>query len=414
MSELQPVRGTHDLLPEEMRRHRRVSETARRAAECFGYQEVATPIFEFSEVFKRTLGDTSDIVTKEMYTFTDRGGETITLRPENTAGVARALISGGLAQHLPLKYFYSGPMFRYERPQKGRLRQFHQTGVELLGIKEAAGDVEVIAVGVEFLRRIGAWDRCELEINTLGDTESRHAYRKVLVEYLSGFRDRLSKESQERLERNPLRILDSKDTGDQKIVAEAPIYTDYLNEKSRAFFAEVKAGLGALGIAFLVNPRLVRGLDYYCHTCFEITCGELGAQKTVLAGGRYDGLVSMMGGPETPGVGWASGIERCAMLLQETPRGSRPILMVPLGEKAELASLTLSGDLRRRDFVVDLGFGGNMSKRMKRANKIDAIAAVILGEDELAKGVATVKALDSGEQRQVALDGLADALEAFR
>ena len=414
MSELQPVRGTHDLLPEEMRRLRRVSDTARRAAECFGYQEIATPIFEFSEVFKRTLGDTSDIVTKEMYTFTDRGGETITLRPENTAGVARALISGGLAQHLPLKYFYSGPMFRYERPQKGRLRQFHQTGVELLGVREAAGDVEVIAIGVEFLRRIGAWDRCELEINTLGDTESRHAYRKVLVEYLSGYRERLSKESQERLERNPLRILDSKDTGDQKIVAEAPIYTDYLNEKSRLFFDEVKAGLQALGIAFVVNPRLVRGLDYYCHTCFEITCAELGAQKTVLAGGRYDGLVSMMGGPETAGVGWASGIERCSMLLQEAPRGARPILMVPLGEKAEREALIMSGDLRRRDFVVDLGFSGNMSKRMKRANKIDAVAAVILGEEELAKGVATVKSLDSGEQRQVALDGLADALEAFR
>jgi histidyl-tRNA synthetase len=414
MSELQPVRGTHDLLPDEMRRYRRVAETARLAAECFGFQEMATPIFEFSEVFKRTLGDTSDIVTKEMYTFTDRGGETITLRPEGTASVARALISGGLAQHLPLKYFYSGPMFRYERPQKGRMRQFHQTGIELLGVKEPLGDVEVIATGAEFLRRIGAWDRSQLEINTLGDTESRQNYRKVLVEYLSGHRDRLSKDSLERLERNPLRILDSKDPGDQTIVADAPVYTDYLNETSRDFFAKVKAGLDALDIKYVVNPRLVRGLDYYSHTCFEVTCEELGAQKTILAGGRYDGLIPMMGGPETPGVGWASGIERCAMLLQETPEARGPIALVPMGERAEAAALKIAGELRRLDFAVDLGFSGNMKSRMKRANKIAAKVAVILGDNELDQNVATVKNLASGEQSAIGLDRLADALESYR
>jgi histidyl-tRNA synthetase len=414
MSELQPVRGTHDLLPDEMRRYRRVAETARLAAECFGYQEMATPIFEFSEVFKRTLGDTSDIVTKEMYTFTDRGGETITLRPEGTASVARALISGGLAQHLPLKYFYSGPMFRYERPQKGRMRQFHQTGIELLGIKEPLGDVEVIATGAEFLRRIGAWDRSQLEINTLGDTESRQNYRKVLVDYLSGHRERLSEDSVNRLERNPLRILDSKDKGDQAVVANAPVYTDYLNEASRDFFAKVKQGLEALGIAYVVNPRLVRGLDYYSHTCFEVTCEELGAQKTILAGGRYDGLVGMMGGPETPGVGWASGIERCAMLLKETPEARAPIALVPLGERAEAAALKLAGELRGLNFAVDLGFSGNMSRRMKRADKIGAKVAVILGENELDQKVATVKNLSSGEQSAIGLDGIADALESYR
>jgi histidyl-tRNA synthetase len=219
-----------------MRRYRRVADTARSAAECFGYQEMATPIFEFSEVFKRTLGDTSDIVTKEMYTFTDRGGETITLRPEGTASVARALISGGLVQHLPLKYFYSGPMFRYERPQKGRMRQFHQTGIELLGVKEPLGDVEVIATGAEFLRRIGAWDRSQLEINTLGDTESRQNYRKVLVDYLSGHKEHLSEDSVARLERNPLRILDSKDAGDRVVIADAPRLQDSLDSESRAFF----------------------------------------------------------------------------------------------------------------------------------------------------------------------------------
>jgi histidyl-tRNA synthetase len=397
-----------------MRRYRRVAETARLAAECFGYQEMATPIFEFSEVFKRTLGDTSDIVTKEMYTFTDRGGETITLRPEGTASVARALISGGLAQHLPLKYFYSGPMFRYERPQKGRMRQFHQTGIELLGVKEPLGDVEVIATGAEFLRRIGAWDRSQLEINTLGDNESRQNYRKVLVDYLSGHRERLSEDSVSRLERNPLRILDSKDHGDQAIGANAPIYTDYLNETSRDFFTKVKSGLDTLGIKYVVNPRLVRGLDYYSHTCFEVTCDELGAQKTILAGGRYDGLIPMMGGPEIPGVGWASGIERCAMLLKETPEARTPIALVPMGERAEAAALQIAGDLRRLDFAVDLGFSGNMKSRMKRANKIAAKVAVILGDNELDQNVATLKNLASGEQSAIGLGQLADALEPYR
>lgn len=305
-------------------------------------------------------------------------------------------------------------MFRYERPQKGRMRQFHQTGIELLGIKEPMGDVEVIATGAEFLRRIGAWDRAQLEINTLGDSESRQNYRKVLVDYLAGHRDRLSEDSVNRLERNPLRILDSKDHGDQAIVANAPVYTDYLNEASRDFFTRVKGGLDALGIRYVVNPRLVRGLDYYCHTCFEVTCEELGAQKTILAGGRYDGLVGMMGGPETPGVGWASGIERCAMLLQETPEGRSPIALVPLGERAETAALRLAGELRRLDFAVDLGFAGNMKARMKRVNKIGAKVAVIIGDNELDRNVATLKNLSSGEQSAIGLDNLADALESYR
>ena len=414
MSSLQPVRGTHDLLPEEMRRHRHVIDTARAVAERYGYLEMATPIFEFSEVFKRTLGDTSDIVTKEMYSFTDRGGENLTLRPENTAGVARALISEGLSQHLPLKYFYNGPMFRYERPQKGRMRQFHQTGVELLGVAHPQGDVDIISVGAAILRELGALDRTVLEINTLGDNESRRAYRTVLVQYLSGHKDRLSKDSLERLERNPLRILDSKDEGDQAVVAGAPVYTDYLNTTSREFFAAVRRELDALGIAYQINPRLVRGLDYYCHTCFEFTAQELGAQKTVMAGGRYDGLVEMMGGPPTPGVGWASGIERVAMMLREAIPESRPIAVVPIGDAAATPALKLTEELRRAGFAVDLGFSGNIKKRMARADKIKAVAAVILGDDELAKGVAMVRDLQSGAQEQVPLANLRDRLAAFR
>ncbi|MGE0120380.1 MAG: histidine--tRNA ligase [Dongiaceae bacterium] len=414
MPALQPVRGTHDLLPDEMRRHRRVVDTARVVAERYGYLEMATPIFEFSEVFQRTLGDTSDIVTKEMYTFTDRGGEQLTLRPENTAGVARALISEGLSQHLPLKYFYAGPMFRYERPQKGRLRQFHQTGVELLGIAQPQGDVEIIAVGAAILRELGALDRTVLELNTLGDGESRNAYRKVLVDYLLAHKSKLSKDSIDRLERNPLRILDSKDEGDRAIVAEAPVYTDHLNAASRAFFESVKQGLDASGIAYEINPRLVRGLDYYCHTCFEFTAAELGAQKTVMAGGRYDGLVETMGGPPTPGVGWASGIERVAMMLREAPPEPRPLAVVPIGDAAAAAALKLTEELRRAGFAVDLGFGGNVKKRMARADKIKAAAAVIIGDDELAKGVATLRDLQSGAQAQVPLAQLQDRLTVYR
>ncbi|MGH6931413.1 MAG: histidine--tRNA ligase [Dongiaceae bacterium] len=414
MSSLQPVRGTHDLLPDEMRRYRRVVETARAVAERYGYLDMATPIFEFSEVFKRTLGDTSDVVTKEMYGFTDRGGENLTLRPEGTASVVRALLSGGLTQHLPLKYFYSGPMFRYERPQKGRLRQFHQTGVELLGVPQAEGDVEIIAVGAAILRELGVLDRIRLEINTLGDPESRQSYRTVLIDYLKSHLSRLSADSHDRLERNPLRILDSKDEGDQSVVANAPVYTDHLNPASRSFFAAVQGGLDALGIAHEINPRLVRGLDYYCHTCFEFIAAELGAQKTVMAGGRYDGLVEAMGGQPTPGVGWASGIERVAMMIDAGVPGPRPIAVVPIGEAAAAAARRLTEQLRRAGLAIEIGFSGNLGKRMKRADKIGAVAAVLLGDDELAKGVATVRDLATGAQEQVPLDKLQDRLAQFR
>jgi histidyl-tRNA synthetase len=411
---LQPVRGTHDLWPEDLRRHRAVIDSAREVAERYGYAEMATPVFEFSEVFARTLGDTSDIVTKEMYSFTDRGGESLTLRPEATAGIARAVITAGLTQQAPLKFFYAGPMFRYERPQKGRLRQFHQIDIELIGVAQPLGDVEVIACGAEILRRLGVLGRTVLEINTLGDGESRAAYRTALVAYLEAHREALSPESLERLARNPLRILDSKDEGDRRVVAGAPSFDDHLNAASRGYFAAVTDGLDALGIAYRRNPRLVRGLDYYCHTAFEFVTEALGAQGTVLAGGRYDGLIEMMGGPSTAGIGWAAGIERLAMLAAEPPPPPRPIAMVPLGAPAERKALALTEALRRDGFRVELGFGGNLSKRMKRANRVNAAAAVILGDDELAQGVATLKNLDSGAQEQVGLDRLAEALQPYR
>ncbi|MFN4283258.1 MAG: histidine--tRNA ligase [Alphaproteobacteria bacterium] len=414
MASLQPVRGTHDLLPDDSRRHRHITGTARAVAAAFGFDEIATPIFEFTDVFKRTLGDTSDIVTKEMYTFEDKSGEMLTLRPEGTAGVARAFISGGLANELPLKFFYTGPMFRHERPQKGRLRQFHQIGVELLGVATPQGDIETIALGAEILRALGVLDKTQLEINTLGDKESRDAYRAVLVAYFSGFADKLSEDSRARLARNPLRILDSKDEGDKRIVAGAPSFADHLTPSAQEFFDKVKAGLGALGIGFTVNPRLVRGLDYYCHTAFEFTTTALGAQGTVLAGGRYDGLIGTMGGPETPGVGWAAGVERLAMLAEGAPEPARPVAVIPIGAAAEEQALKIAHGLRQAGIATDLGYSGNLSKRMKRANKLKARFAVLLGEDELARGAATLRDLDSGEQAEVPLPELQDRLARAR
>ena len=414
MSSLKPVRGTHDILPEESLSHRLVEETCRDIASRYGFGEISTPIFESTDVFARTLGDTSDIVTKEMYTFEDRGGDSITLRPENTAGVARALISNGLAQQLPLKYFYRGPMFRYERPQKGRLRQFHQVGVELLGVPHPLADVEVITLGAHFLQALGVADKTVLELNTLGDGESRDAYRDKLVAYLKDRKGELSDDSLQRLERNPLRILDSKNQGDRAVVADAPLMSDSLNDASKTFFDELLEGLEACGVTYVLNPHLVRGLDYYCHAAFEFTTEALGAQGAVLAGGRYDGLIKQMGGPVTPGTGWAAGVERLAMLMGEGPQPRRPIAVIPVGDEAAKRALAVTQQLRQAGFAADLGFSGNMGKRMKRANKINACAALIIGEDELSRNVATLRDMDTGEQTEVPLGSLENHLARFK
>ena len=413
MPALQPARGTQDLLPEMARRHRRVGDSARDLAELYGFAEIATPIFEFTEVFARPIGEHTDIVAKEMYTFTDRGGEEVTLRPENTAGVVRAVLSNGLTQSMPLKFFYSGPMFRYERPQKGRFRQFHQIGVELLGVAQPQADIEVIALGQRILGALGIADKVVLELNTLGDPQSRAAYRDALVAYFSARLLELSEDSRRRLERNPLRILDSKDPGDQRLAAEAPDFTEYLNDASREFFARVRDELDMLGIAYRLNPRLVRGLDYYTHTAFEFVTSELGAQGTVIGGGRYDGLVELMGGPPMPGVGWAAGIERLAMLIAEPPPAPRPVALVPLGEAAERLALKLAEELRDAGLVVELGYSGNLARRMRRADRIGARAAVLIGEDELAQRAATLRDLDSGSQTLVPLAELPERLKAL-
>ena len=414
MASLKPVRGTQDILPDESRHFRRVEETAYDVAERYGFGEITTPIFEFTDVFTRTLGDTSDIVTKEMYTFEDKGGDRVTLRPEGTAGVARAFISNGLQQNLPLKLFYRGPMFRYERPQKGRRRQFRQVGIEILGVPTPQADIEAISLAETFLNELGLKDNITLELNSLGDSASRTAYRDELVNYLNGHKDKLSHDSLGRLDRNPLRILDSKDESDREIVANAPRLQDSLNDESRSFFAELCAGLNKLGIAFEHNTNLVRGLDYYCHTAFEFTTTDLGAQGTVLAGGRYDGLIGQMGGPETPGIGWAAGVERLTLLLDDGKEAKRPVAVIPVGGNAESEALIVAERLRKKGYKIELGYSGNLKKRMKRANLLNAAAAILLGEDELTRNVGTLRDMDSGEQKEVSLETLEDHLAPYK
>ena len=401
MDKVQSVRGTYDLYGAAKRKMKKVISTGSNVVEKYGFEEIETPIFEFTEVFARNLGDTSDIVTKEMYCFEDKGGEGLTLRPEGTAGVVRAFVSNGMQQNLPVKFYYSGPMFRYERPQKGRQRQFTQFGVELLGVETPQADIEVISMAYEFLEKLGLNGQVTVEINSLGDEESRDAYRTKLVAYLQNHYDELSEDSKNRLQKNPLRILDSKEECDKAVVENAPLYADSLNETSKKFFADVLRGLDNLGIKYRVNNRLVRGLDYYSHTVFELTTDKLGAQGTVLAGGRYNGLVAQMGGGDVAGIGWACGVERLAMLLEEDVDLPRPIAVIPVGEDTEDKALEIAHSLRLAGFRVEQSYSGNMKKRMIKANKVNAVKAVIIGSDELANNTVTLKDLDSGEQKTV-------------
>ncbi len=409
-NDLQPPRGTHDLIGEDQRRHNHVVDTARRIAATYGFDEWTTPIFEDTRVFSRTLGETSDVVTKEMYSFDDRGGDSITLRPEATAGICRALVTNGLTQSLPQKVFVAGPMFRYERPQKGRYRQFHQIDIELIGPSEPLADAEVIACGWAILQALGVAGETVLEINTLGDKASRAAYRDALVGYFTQHQAALSEDSLARLDRNPLRILESKDEGDRRVVANAPVIAGHLTEAAAAFYASVRTWLDRFGVPYRENPRIVRGLDYYGHTAFEFITGKLGSQGTVMGGGRYDGLVQEMGGPPTPAVGLAAGIERLAMLLDNPPKPSAPVAVVPIGEAAEAVALGILQALRAAGMHAEMAYRGNLRRRMERANRIGARAAVILGEDDLAQGVAQVKNLGTGEQEAVALADIAARL----
>lgn len=410
MTKLQPVRGTQDLIGEDSRRHAHVVATARRVSALYGCSEWSTPIFEATSVFSRNLGETSDVVTKEMYTFEDRGGDSLTLRPEGTAGICRALVSNGLTQTLPQKIFYTGPMFRYERPQKGRYRQHNQIGLEIIGAAEPLADAEAIACGWQILTELGIAEHTMLNLNTLGDKPSRDAFRNALVSYLTPYARELSPDSQVRLAKNPLRILDTKDPGDIGLLEEAPRIRDYLNPESAAFYDGLQTALAGLGVNFIENPRIVRGFDYYNHTTFEFVTSALGSQGTVMGGGRYDGLVEQMGGPPTPGIGWGAGVERLAMLLAGVPAAARPVAVVPMSEAQQPAALAILSRLRQAGIAAETAYRGNLKRRLERANKIDARAAILIGADELARGAVTVKNLDDGTQREV---GIADLIAAL-
>lgn len=404
------IRGTQDIFGDDERRFARVLDAFDRVRRLYCFQRFEIPVFEATAVFARSLGETTDVVSKEMYTFEDRGGDSITLRPEFTAGLARAYITNGWQQFAPMKLVTSGPVFRYERPQKGRFRQFHQIDAEVIGAAEPAADVELLTLADQLLHELDIAEGVTLQLNTLGDAETREAWRGALVEHFERHRGDLSEDSRTRLDKNPLRILDSKDPRDRPIADSAPDIDAHLTSEAGTFFEAVTRGLDAAGVKWARNSRLVRGLDYYRHTAFEFVTDRLGAQGTVLAGGRYDGLIGSLGGLETPGVGWAAGIERLAMLLEEPAKAAIDAVLVPLGEAAGEKAQGILTDLRRAGVAADMAFKGNMKKRLAKADAQGARFAIILGDDEIAKGVAAVKNLGAGTQHEVPLDTLAEAL----
>lgn len=380
------VRGTQDIAFEDQRRFGHVVDTFDRVRRLYCFGRVELPVFEATQVFARTMGETSDVVSKEMYTFPDRGGDLLTLRPEFTAGIARAFITEGWQQHAPMKIATHGPLFRYERPQKGRYRQFHQIDAEIIGAAEPQADVELLVLADQLLRELGISEDVTLQLNTLGDAATRDAWREALVAHFEAHRAELSEDSLARLEKNPLRILDSKDPRDRPIADSAPDIDAYLTEEAAAFFKAVTDGLDAAGVAWTRNSRLVRGLDYYRHTAFEFVTDRLGAQGTVLAGGRYDGLIESLGGSPTPGVGWAAGIERLAMLCGAELTDPLDIAVVAESPFRERAALAITAALRRQGFSTEQFVSGNARKRYDKAKKAEPQLIVSL---DLREGMRT-------------------------
>ncbi len=395
MGAIQALRGTRDILPDEVGYWQQVEAIARDILARAAYREIRTPLFEQTELFERGIGEATDVVGKEMYTFVDRGDRSITLRPEGTAGVVRSLIEHNLmAQGGVQRLWYVGAMFRYERPQAGRQRQFHQLGVEVLGSADPRADVEAIAIASQILQTLGL-QRLQLQLNSVGNPTDRQRYREALVTYFTPYQAELDPDSQDRLSRNPLRILDSKDPRTIEIAQAAPSILDYLGEESRQHFDRVQHLLTSLSIAYELNPRLVRGLDYYTDTAFEITSADLGAQATVCGGGRYNGLVRELGGGDVPAIGWAIGLERLILLLQQLqapPTVSLDFYIVSRGEAAEGQATVLAQKLRQGGFAVELDLSGSaFGKQLKRADRSGAIACLILGEEEAAKGIVQLK-----------------------
>lgn len=418
MTTIQPIRGTHDLLGESALKRGHIIAEFGIIAAAYGFTPIETPIIEDSNVFKRTVGDSSDIVSKEMFSFMDRNNEReICLRPEGTAGVMRAVLSNNLVQNIPLKYFYQGPMFRYERPQKGRQRQFTQLGIEYIGESSFLADVACISLAYQLLiDRLKIKD-VVLELNTLGDLSDRHLHREKLKEYLEKYKSDLSEDSQRRLATNPLRILDSKNLKDQEITQDAPNLGDFLSNESRIFFERVCQGLDKIKVPYILNPRLVRGLDYYSHTTFEFKSNSLGAQDTILAGGRYNGLSEMLGGPHLPSVGWAAGLERLSFLY--TPSSfllkKHKIFILPMGESELLESFKVMSDIKQQcqntAQHMEIIFKPTLKAALKQANKEEANLVMIIGADEIKNQEVTVKDLETGIQNRVAYSDLNQYIE---
>ncbi|MGQ7275152.1 histidine--tRNA ligase [Marinobacter sp. V034] len=413
----------NDILPDQTPVWQYLERTVGRVLSGYGYQEIRMPLLEQTHLFKRSIGEVTDIVEKEMYTFEDRNGESLTLRPEGTAGCVRAAEEHGLLFNQTQKLWYAGPMFRYERPQKGRYRQFHQIGVECFGMDGPDIDAELLIMLARLWRALGLMPHVRLEINSIGSAESRKAYREALVDYLSGFREELDEDSRRRLETNPLRILDSKSVDTQKLLDDAPSLEDFLDDDSRNHFAGLKARLDLAGIEYVVNPRLVRGLDYYGKTVFEWVTESLGAQGTVCAGGRYDGLVEQLGGKPTKGVGFAMGVERLILMLETldlvpgTVGAGADIYVMGMGEAGEAAALKVSEDLRdaltERTIVSHCG-AGSFKSQMKKADRSGARYALILGDNEVSSGTVSLKPLRTEEeQRSIPQDALAEELKTL-
>ena len=418
MSNLRAIRGMNDILPDETPYWQLLESTVGDLLASYGYGEIRLPMVEQTELFSRSIGEVTDIVEKEMYSFADRKGDSLSLRPEGTAGCVRAVIQQGMligSQRL----WYSGPMFRYERPQKGRQRQFHQIGVEAFGIATPDIDAELILITARLWRQLGLGDSVELQLNSIGSSEARAAYRTALVDYLESHRQALDEDSQRRLHSNPLRILDSKNADTQALLDSAPSLADYLDQESREDFEQLCALLTAAGVSFVINPRLVRGLDYYNKTVFEWVTSRLGAQGTICAGGRYDGLVEQLGGKATPGVGFAMGMERLVLLLielgQQVPAATADVYVVAVGDGAVATALASAEALRDAmpgiRLVQNVG-GGSFKSQMKKADKSGASVALIWGEDEVAAGRVTMKTLrGQSEQHSLPVDELTGALQ---
>jgi histidyl-tRNA synthetase len=408
---IQSLRGTKDLLPKDYMIHDYIINQAKHIGELYGYQSMSTPLIEYTEIFDRTLGETSDVVSKEIYNFLDKSGNNISLRPEFTAGIIRAFISNNLHHTLPLKFFSTGPVFRYDRPQAGRQRQFHQINFEYIGGQGAHADAETIKLALDILQSLRVDHEVILEINSLGCLDSRTIYQQKLVEYFSGYQSELSEDSQKRLIKNPMRILDSKDENDKRIVSNSPLMSQYYNASSAKYFDDLLKYLDMLQVKYTINPRLVRGLDYYCHTAFEFTTTKLGAQSTILAGGRYDNLSQMMGGVKVPAIGFAAGIERLALMREYVITSPRPVIIMPISDSNLDYCFILANQLRSEDIYAILDDKGKIQKRMQRANLQNASHVIFIGDDEQMNNNLKLKSLDTGQEYLVQLAQMIDLLK---